>query len=102
MPYTSIQVPTALYEAAVSAVRQKGSDISVLVEGFLKSLASVPDANGKKAKKQRMSDEALAEELNVFGPLTDADFPELTQEQFLCGVRAMSGKMVKGADRGDC
>lgn len=99
--YTSIHVPTALYEAAVSAVRKNGSDISVLVEGFLKSLASVPTMGdvASQAKKKRLSDEALAEELKGFAPLTDADFPELTEEQFLHGVRAMSGKMIKGVER---
>lgn len=99
--YTTIQVPTALYEAAVSAVRQKGSDISSLVEGFLKSLVNVQDLSDEviKANRQRLSDDALAEALKEFAPLTDADFPELTQEQFLHGVHSMSGKMIKGVER---
>lgn len=52
-----------------------------------------------KPKRERLSDEMLAEKLKDFPPLEDEDFPELDAQDYSAFQRNSSGKLTKGLEK---
>jgi hypothetical protein len=61
--------------------------------------------NGKTAStsthkhKKALSDEELAERLSQYAPLTDADFPEVSAEEYASFAENHSGRITKGLEK---
>ena len=56
---------------------------------------------GHRTHKHRrgLSDEQLAERLSQYAPLTDADFPELSETDYANYVKNNSGRITKGLEK---
>lgn len=74
--------------------RQWLTDKLVESNAFVKS-----DTTVAQSRKRALTDEEMEEELKELAPLTDADFPEVSREQFVSYVKAASGKMNQTVSR---
>ena len=51
-----------------------------------------------RVRRQRLTDEQLAEQLALYAPLTDSDFPNLSKSDYEQYARSTSGRISKGVD----
>ena len=69
-----------------------------LIEASVIREAKPSDLHARKHRRQ-LSDEELAELLEQYAPLTDADFPELSGEDYANYMKNQSGRIVKGLEK---
>ena len=64
---------------------------------YIKETNSLHHRARKRSKA--LSDEELAARLAHYAPLTDADFPELSKEDFVKSVKNNGGRITKGLEK---
>lgn len=69
-----------------------------LIEASAATEAQVVGAHVRKHQRG-LSDEELAERLAQYAPLTDADFPALSEEDYACYMKNHSGRIIKGMEK---
>ena len=69
-----------------------------LIEASVKTEAKPSDVHARKHRRG-LSDEELAERLAQYAPLTDADFPEVSGEDYANYMKNQSGRIVKGMEK---
>lgn len=69
-----------------------------LIEASVTTEAKAIEVRARK-RRRGLSDEELAERLAQYAPLKDADFPEVSVEDYANYMRNQSGRIVKGVEK---